>query len=117
MLYACIALQYLFGDAPLVGGAPTVQLTPYGTIPAPLRNGSFVHKANGKFIVPEMGSQCFDKTNRTDVDLGYYRMENPKLIEPQVSIAFDVKWRGLLTGFAANPSAKIVFHGSVVSPY
>ena len=110
------AIQYLFGDAPTVGTS-NVQIASYGTLPAPLRNGSFVFKANGKFIVPEMSANVYDKTNRTDVDLGFFKMENPKLIEPQVSIAFDVKWRGLLTGFAAVPAAKVIFHGSVVAPY
>lgn len=111
------AIQFLFGDAPIAGGTPQVSQAPYGTIPAPLRNGSFEFVANGKYIVPEMSANIFDKTNRTDVDLGYFALDNPKLIEPQQSIKFNIKWQGLLTTFAANPAAKVVFHGSVIAPY
>lgn len=82
-----------------------------------IRNGDFEFKINGgKCITPasRVGCEKFDTSNRTDIRKGMWILDNPKPIEAEQAMEFNID-------FAAAPVAdtwaKAILIGSSVIPY
>jgi len=87
----------------------------FGVVSKEVANGDFEFKANGKYLLPKDNSnQIFNTTNKTDVLSGYYKLDNPKWIEPQVDIIMDIRF-----GVAAPVDTQLRFEliGAMVQPY
>lgn len=84
-------------------------------IPAFIRNGEFELEAGGKKMIGLTDAEIFYTNNRDDIEIGTYKLENPKLIEPQVEIKMPFKF-----GKAAGSTTcwlKTTFIGTSVIPY
>lgn len=86
----------------------------FGIIPAIIMNGEFEFEAGNKKLVGLMGCESFDTRNRTDVQIGYYKLHSTKIVEPQVEIKMPVKFTAAA---AATTWLKVVLIGSSVIPY
>ncbi len=83
-------------------------------LPASIRNGEFELEAGNKKLVGLTTNDSFETVGRTDMQIGYYKLDSVKVIEPQVEIKMPVK-------FAASAEAttflKVVFIGTSVIPF
>jgi hypothetical protein len=80
-------------------------------IPA-IANAEFYFKANKKTIVPEGTSiRKFCTKNNTTVALGFWKLDNPRIIEEDEPIEFVVEL-GTLSGIAANTQLLVELHGT-----
>lgn len=89
----------------------TISPINFGQLSTIVRNGQFEFKANGKTLIPEMSNEVFVNAFEKNVvgagalaDYGYgyatpgvgrfglYTLDNPKMIETQVSMELEVKW-------------------------
>lgn len=88
----------------------------YGTIATAIANGDFEFKAAGnKYLLPkDTSTQVFDTNNRTDIENGLFKLDNPKWIEPQTEINFDIRFA---SAAAANTNLKLVLVGVSVINY
>jgi hypothetical protein len=80
-----------------------------------IRNGEFELEAGNKKILPPTDAEIFNTKNRTDVEIGSYKMENAKIIEPQVEIKMPFKF-----ATSAGSTAcwmRVTFIGSSVIPF
>lgn len=110
--------HFLLGGIVLLAGiAPLKEDVTFDVIPHEIRNGDFEFKINGgKNITPAARIACeaFDTGGRTDIRKGLFRLENPKLIEAEQGLEFNID-------FAAAPAAntwlKAILVGSSVAPY
>ena len=86
----------------------------YGLCPAEVINGEFELEAGQKKIFGLTTNEVFDTKGRTDLPVGYYKLESTKIIEPQVEIKMPVKF-----ALAIEPNAflKVVFIGTSVIPF
>ena len=107
----------LFGIVLLAGIAPLKEDVTFDVIPHEIRNGDFEFKINGgKNITPAARVSCetFDTGGRTDIRKGLLKLENPKLVEAEQGLEFNID-------FAAAPAAntwlKAILVGSSVAPY
>ncbi|MBX3103033.1 MAG: hypothetical protein KF690_11030 [Bacteroidetes bacterium] len=57
--------------------------------------------------------QLFGST-QTNQPQGYYKLTNPKFIEPQVEIEMTIE---LATAFTVNTDVKVIFLGAATLPY
>ena len=81
-----------------------------------LANGEHSLKANKKQIIPEGEANWkFVTDNNTMKNLGYYKLDNPRLIQDDVLIEFAVEL-GTDLLIPANTYLKIVFHGTGTTP-
>jgi hypothetical protein len=103
------AIRMLYGENP--AGKEAADFT---TLPPVIVNGEFELEAGQKKIVGLITNEVFDTRNKTDVSIGYYKLDSTKIIEPQVEIKMPVKFAA-----AANPNSflKIVFIGTSVVPF
>lgn len=86
----------------------------YTHIPAIIRNGEFELEAGNKKLVGLISNEVFETIGRTDVQVGYYKFESVKVIEPQVEIKMPVKFTA---ASVANSFLKVVFIGTSVIPF
>lgn len=86
----------------------------YKELPAVISNGEFELEAGQKKIVGLLTNDVFDTRNRTDLQIGYYKLHNTKVIEPQVEIKMPIKFSAPAN---QNSFLKIEFIGSSVVPY
>jgi hypothetical protein len=94
------------------GGGATVD---FGSIPAAIRNGDFEFEAGNKKLIGGVVSlSVFDTRSRTDIPIGYWKLDNTKLIEPQVEIKMPVKFAGAAD---ANTFMRVELVGTAVVPY
>jgi len=86
----------------------------FNVLPPVVINGEFELEAGQKKIVGLITNEVFDTRNKTDVSIGFYKLESTKIIEPQVEIKMPVKFAA-----AANPNSflKVVFIGTSVVPF
>lgn len=81
-----------------------------------LANGEHSLKANKKQIIPEGESNWkFVTDNNTVKSLGYYKLDNPRLIQDDVLIEFTVEL-GTDLLIPVNTYLKVVFHGTGTTP-
>jgi hypothetical protein len=83
-------------------------------IPPIVRNGEFEFEAGNKKLVGLMDNSAFDTRDRHDLPIGYYKLDNRKLIEPQVDIKMPVKFTAAA---AANSFLRVGLIGTTVMPY
>jgi hypothetical protein len=77
-------------------------------------NGEFELEAGNKKLIGLADNTAFDTRNRTDLQIGYYKLENTKIIEPQVEIKMPVRF----TAAAGTTTfLKVIFIGTSVIPY
>lgn len=93
----------------------TKESAEFGLPAAFIKNGEFEMEAGNKKIVPLIDAEAFNTTGRSDLEIGVYKLENPKMIEPQVEIKMPFK-------FATSAGAsvcwlKVTFIGTSVIPY
>jgi hypothetical protein len=95
---------------------PTGGPNTYETNPA--RNfldGEFVLSAGGKIVVPKnMSLSVFGQNNLTTQPHGFFKLRNPKLIEPQVDIVMDID---LAAAFGTDVDIRVDFIGAATVPY
>lgn len=85
------------------------------TIPA-ICNGEFSLKANRKQIVPENQSiRRFATDNDTTIPLGYYKLDNPRLIRDEELIEFTVEL-GTQFGIPADQYIYVGLDGTGTTP-
>jgi len=98
----------------LSGVDPVKEQVSFDIIPDIIRNGEFEFKAAKKTIIPNTSCEIFDTSGRDDLEKGLFKLDNPKLIEPQTDIELNVE-------FAAQAPAstwmKAILVGTVVAPY
>lgn len=88
----------------------------FDTVALAIANGDFEFKAAGnKYLLPKDSScQVFDTNNRTDIENGLFKLDNPKWIEPQVDIEMNIRFS---QATAANTNLKFVMVGVSVINY
>lgn len=110
--------------------AANVSAINWGQLSSKTRNGQFEMKANGKTIIPETSLEVFINTLEKNVigaadayaygyaaggqRPGYFRLANPKMIETQVAMEFNLEYGVAST---ANTFFKLVLVGSRVYKY
>jgi hypothetical protein len=83
-------------------------------IPAIIRNGEFELEAGNKKLIGLTDNTVFDTRERHDIPVGFYKLENTKMIEPQVEIKMPVKFTAAA---AATTFLRVGFIGTSVIPY
>lgn len=83
-------------------------------VPA-IANGEFNLKSNKKQIVPETSNTVFKTYNNNMMNLGYYKLANPRLIQDDVLIEFTVEL-GTTEGIPANTYIYVGLHGTITTP-
>jgi hypothetical protein len=63
----------------------------FGVLPDYVRNGEFEFIANGTTLIQNASCELFNTTGQT-VPLGFFELDNPKLIKDQQTIEFNVEW-------------------------
>jgi hypothetical protein len=103
------AIRMLYGENP-----DGKEKADFRELPPVIVNGEFELEAGQKKIVGLITNEVFDTRNKTDVSIGYYKLDSTKIIEPQVEIKMPVKFAS-----AANPNSflKVVFIGTSVVPF
>lgn len=87
----------------------------YGVVGKEVVNGQVEFKNGTKYLLPnECGTKIFDTTGRTDVTVGTYRLANPKWLEPQQQLEFNLS---LSQAAPANTFLRVELIGSAVVPY
>ncbi|MFA6066901.1 MAG: hypothetical protein WC707_06995 [Candidatus Babeliaceae bacterium] len=71
----------------------------FDLIPAVVANGEFELKANGGEIIPLSSCAIFD-TELQQVPKGYYKLDNPVLIQTQKDIEFNMFWKTAAVQYA-----------------
>ncbi len=98
----------------LYGTGPEKESVSFGALPNVIMNGEFEFEAGNKKLVGLISNEVFDTTNRTDMQIGYWKLHSTKVIEPQVEIKMPVKFAAAA---AAQSWLKVVLIGSSVIPY
>lgn len=83
-------------------------------LPPFIRNGEFELEAGNKKLIGLTETSCFDTRDRHDLPIGFYKIENTKIIEPQVEIKMPVKFTA---GAPANSFIRVVYIGTSVIPF
>jgi hypothetical protein len=104
----------LTGIILLTGVDPEKAHVAFDLIPDVIRNGEFQFEVNTKKMVGQIDNEVFNTAGRNDVLKGFYKLDNPKMVEPQVDIALNVDFADVA---AANTWMKAVLVGSSVIPY
>ena len=107
----------LSGVVLLSGIAVNKEDVVFDVVPHEILNGDFEFKINGgKYITPAARLSCevFDSSNRTDIRKGLWDLHNPKAVEAEQAIEFNIDFAAAP---AANTWAKAILLGSSVAPY
>jgi len=85
------------------------------TVPA-IANGEFYLKANKRQIIPEgKSNRVFVTNNNQMVNLGFWKLHNPRMIRDEELIEFVVEL-GTLDGVAANAHIMVELNGTITTP-
>lgn len=112
LLFYAMIMRYA---APGGGGGAGASLTAdFSHIVPIIRNGEFEFEAGNKKLVGLTTCSMFDTRERHDVPIGYWKVDNTKVIEPQVEIKMPVKFTA-----AAEVSTflRVELLGTSVIPY
>jgi hypothetical protein len=82
-------------------------------LPDFIRNGEFEFVANGSILIPSMSLEVFN-TQGMERRLGYFELVNPKMIETQQPMDFEIEWG---KNAPANSFMKAVLYGTSVAKY
>jgi len=107
----------LTGVILLSGVAVNKEDVVFDVVPHEILNGDFEFKINGgKYITPAARLSCevFDTSNRTDLRKGLWELHNPKPVEAEQAIEFNIDFAAAPV---ANMWAKAILVGSSVAPY
>ncbi len=107
----------LTGVVLLSGVAVNKEDVTFEAITHEIRNGDFEFKINGgKSITPASRVSCekFDTGNRNDIRKGLWILDNPKPVEAEQAIEFNIDFA---VAPAANTWTKAILVGSSVVPY
>ena len=77
--------------------------------------GEFSLKANKKVIVPETSMKVFKTSANNTVNLGYYKLANPRLIHDDILIETTVEL-GTMDGIPPNAHLYVGLHGTITTP-
>jgi hypothetical protein len=69
----------------------TAETSGFYTIPEFIRNGEFEFKANGTTLIPSTSCEVFN-TDNTNRQMGYYKLDNAKIIYDQQAMELNVEW-------------------------
>ncbi|MFN8208094.1 MAG: hypothetical protein U0T82_11890 [Bacteroidales bacterium] len=94
-------------------GAVRIEEAAFYTIPEMIRNGEFEFKANGTTLIPSTSCEVF-YTDGTDRQMGYYKLDNAKIIYDQQAIELNVEW-GVNVG--ETNYLKAILVGTAVTKY
>jgi len=128
MLLSGITLLYGLHASALIEDSTKAAAAVWQPIPDVLRLGQFEFKGNGKSLIPWHSMEVFarnyththaDTTNQlgyayalpSGSPVGYYKFDNPKLIETQTAMEFNMEWGSNAAEFSA---LFVCFHGSRV---
>jgi hypothetical protein len=131
-VFLCSGIQLLYGVG--TGTAETqagvAAVTGWGLIPLVIENGEFSFRASGKNLIDRMSLNVFRNfytetvsnatpaivggVNYGDGMPGFYKFANPKLIETQQPIEFNLEWCAAAT---TNAYLKAVLIGTKVMKY
>lgn len=90
----------------------------YGSISAipAIANGEFGLKANKVQIIPEgTANSVFVTDNHNGIQLGFWKLDNPRLINDEESIELTIEL-GSTTGIPANTFVKVGLWGTATTP-
>ncbi len=104
-------IQLLYGEA---GEGENHNHVNFGILPDFIRNGEFEFVANGSILIPSMSCEVFNTTGKSDVSPGYFELVNPKMIETQQPMDFEIEW-GI--NAPVNSYVKAVLIGTSVAKY
>lgn len=90
----------------------TLSTTAFGDVAAAIVNGDIELKADGKLVMPKQNCEIFKRG--TSEKGGLYRLENPKLIEPEKVLECELSFS---EATAANTNIRLALKGSVVVPF
>ncbi len=110
----------LLSAVPASAGVPTkdeVMSAAYGAIEAQgaLHSGEFTFKANKKHLLSDTSLNKFKTDGFSHVRKGYYKLANPRLIQDDVDIDFDIEL-GTVTGLDVKTHLFLGLHGTVTIP-
>ncbi len=103
-------IQLLYGVA---GDLEDYKDVNFGIIPDYMRNGEFEFVANGSILIPSMSLEVFN-TNGMNKRSGYFELVNPKMIETQQPMDFEIEWGA---NAPAKAYVKAVLYGTSVAKY
>jgi hypothetical protein len=95
-----------------------IMATAFGAIDpiGAISNGEFSLKANKKVIVPDgTSNHKFRTNNYQNVPVGYFKLDNPRVIQDDVLIELTVEL-GTTTGIPANAHLFVGLHGTITTP-
>ncbi len=78
-------------------------------------SGEFYLNGNKKQLIPETSNYVFRTKGYTLFPMGYYKLDNPRLIPDDVLIEFVVELGGM-TGIANNTQLFAGLHGTITTP-
>lgn len=107
----------LLQGTPATGAADDVKSTVYDIIDSKgaLNTGEFTFKANKKHLLNSTALKKFCTGDYNLVPKGYYKLDNPRPIQDDVDIEFDIEL-GTVTGLAALSHLYLGLHGTVTIP-
>jgi hypothetical protein len=100
-----------------VNGAPTGdekadgKVVDYGIIPSDFSAGFYTFKNGQKTFSEDTSLHAFRKTDGSEFQVGEFKLEVPKMIQPSKDIVFDLK---LPVSAAANTYFKVILKGVIV---
>ncbi len=103
-------IQLLYGVA---GDDESFKDVNFGILPDYIRNGEFEFVANGSILIPSMSLEVFN-TNGMNKRSGYFELANPKMIETQQPMDFELEWGA---NAPARAYIKAVLYGTSVAKY
>lgn len=94
-----------------------VKITKFDTIEnvGALANGEFKLKANKKQLVSDTSNRKFVTTQFDMVPKGFYKLSNPRLIQDDVDIEFEIEL-GTIKGLEANSVIYVGLEGTATIP-
>jgi hypothetical protein len=96
-----------------VGGAAKVEEAKFDLLTDVISNGEFEFKANGTTLVPITSCEVFN-TFGTTRQMGYYKLDNPKIIYDQQAMEMNVEWG---VNAPDNTFIKAMLVGTAVTKY
>ncbi|WP_207515030.1 hypothetical protein [Longitalea luteola] len=114
-------IQVFTGVSPNTGKPPTkdeiLSTSTIGLVQSclPLHNGEFTLKANQKIIVPETSCKLFFGQGFTGFPPGYYKLENPRLIQDEWQIEFTFEL-ATTQGLLPNQLVFVGLRGTITTP-
>lgn len=85
----------------------------FQVLPPILRNGEFEFKANGTTLVPVTSMEIFN-TAGTQRQVGFYKLDNPKIIYDQQTMELNLEWGA---NAAENTIVKAILIGTAITKY